>query len=148
MNVDRQAHFHLVDAIREERVSAENLDSLNRIIAENGSAQLVDALICSEKAAGKNEDDAVSETMRHLESLADITPSLACLLMVHLLPISSRLLLDDIFNGIELWIHHHPSHELARQLKLLAAAETNPGGRTSYSDFAEFIESTLKSPRK
>jgi hypothetical protein len=97
MNLDKQNHFKLIDAIRSEKLSQEDLDALSSIVSQNGSPQLVDELICNEKAAGRSEEDAVSETMLHVEALADAASFLACILMVHLLPIASCLLMHDVY---------------------------------------------------
>jgi hypothetical protein len=144
MNVDKQKHFQLVDAIRSRNLSLENLDSLNSIVAQNGAPQLVDDLICKEKAAGRDEEDAVSETMLHLEWLADIARSLACVLMVHLLPIAGCLFDHDVGDSIGLWICHNPSVELAHHLRLIAASETHPKARKKYEGLAGFIENISK----
>jgi hypothetical protein len=139
-----QSDFHLVDAIRSRKLSQEKLDALNSIVARNGSSFLVDDLISKEKAAGRNEEDAVSKTMLHLESLGDTAPVLACVLMAHLLPIAGRLFMHDICDSIGLWIFHHPSDELARQLRLIAASQTNPGVRKNYERLAESIDNGQK----
>jgi hypothetical protein len=144
MNADEQNRFQLVDAIRSRNVSQENLDSLIHIVTQNGSPQLVDDLICKEKAAGRNEDDAVSETMLHLESLGDTVPFLACVFMAHLSPIAGRLLLHDISDGIALWIAEFPSDELARQLRLIAASQTHPRAKKSMKGW----QSSLKMLKK
>ncbi|HWC58804.1 MAG TPA: hypothetical protein VHC44_03850 [Verrucomicrobiae bacterium] len=144
MNVDRQNYLQLVDAIRSRNLSKENLDALNSIIAQNGSPQLVDDLVCKEKAVGRDEEDAVSETMRHLESLADTALSLACVLMVHLLPIAGCSFDHDVFDSVGLWICNNPSEELAHQLRLIASAETDSQAKKNYEGLAEFVENAQK----
>jgi len=144
MNVDEQNRFQLVDAIRSRNLSPADLDALNSIVAQNGPSQLVGDLICKEKASGKNEDDAVSETMLHLEWLAEIALSLACVLMVHLLPIAGRSFDHDVGDSIGLWICHNPSKEVARQLRLMADAETELQTKKNYEGLAEFVENTLR----
>ena len=144
MNVDKQNNFQLVDAIQSRNLSPEKLDALNSIVAQNGSSQLVDDLICKEKAAGRNEENAISETMLHLESLGDTAPLLACVLMAHLSPIASRLFMHDICDSIGLWISHYPSDEIARQLRLIAASQTNPRAREKYEGLAEFVKNAQK----
>jgi len=134
----------LVDAIRSRNPSPEKLAALNQTIAQNGASQLVHELICQEKASGRNEEDAASETMLHLEWLADLACPLACALMVHLLPIVDDSFDHDVWDGIGLWICHNPSEEVARQLRLIAASESDAQAKNNYEGLAEFVENKLK----
>lgn len=113
------------------------LDVLNAIVNQQCSSQLVAELIRREQAIGKNEDDAVSETMLHLEALGSAAPVVACVLMARLWSIAGEHFMHDVCDRIDLWISNCNSPNLLSQLKLLASSESDVDLRRHYEQWVQ-----------
>jgi hypothetical protein len=67
--------------------------------------------------------DSISQAMLKLESLAEVDPVLACILMAHLWPIANDLLMHDVCDAIDLWISNQKSQALIDRLRLVVNSE-------------------------
>ena len=122
----------VVDAILGGSVAPKALDLLARMIEDGDAAQLLSVLVSRCRASSKSEEEAVSQSMLKLEQLARSSRPLACMMMVHLLPIASGLMMHDVFDAIGLWISDCKSEKLTEYLKLMARSSDDPDMKRHY----------------
>ena len=129
-----------VDAILGAAPPQSSLDLLDRIIGRGDASHLLSEIfsrISSAQSSPIAGDHVVSQTMVKLESLAEISPVIACTLMAHLWSIASDRRMHDICDAVCLWIAACNSHKLISHLKLIALAERDPDKRRHYEAMAE-----------
>jgi hypothetical protein len=79
--------------------------------------------------------DGVSQAMLKLESLAELDPVMACILMAHLWPIADGLLMHHVCDAIDLWIARCNSPVLTDQLQLIVGCEKDADVRRHHETF-------------
>jgi hypothetical protein len=100
----------------------ENLALLDRIVDEGGGPELV-SLLLSEAAFGETPEKRVRSIMGNLESLGEASAATACTLMINLWGPAGNLFMHDVADAIDLWLYHHPSTRVTKELVRLVRAE-------------------------
>ena len=105
------------------------LDALDAAFASGDAAAIVLALVSLGKSGSVVGDkNGVPVAMQALESLGQVSPFHACVLMAHLQPLVEYD--HDVYDAIDLWICHSASPRLARYLSTLAATEPDARRRS------------------
>lgn len=132
------------ECIQKEMCGQDSLSLLIEIIDRGDAPILVTRLVELGRSSGKDERSAVTQAMRSLESLARLSPWIACTLMAYLWPLSSDLRMHDIWDAIGLWIVGCDAEELTKQLTRICQSEGNRTMRSKYEELLRSRESDKK----
>ncbi len=119
---------------------AATLSSAAEVIAEGQGRLLFEAVLEARKdPMADNDDAAIVATMSSLEKMMDANPGVAGYLMARLHPIAGARYLHATCEGIELWMWHSTSVDVAESLMRLVHEGVRPRLRKNYEKWADRI---------
>jgi hypothetical protein len=119
-------------AVRLGAFGQSDLLLLDRVVDSGAGPKLVSAIIAGERTSHPSEEQAVKRAMWRLESLANTSQPVACVLMANLWPVANDLMMHDISDAIDLWISNCDADQLTQQLKAIARSEGSANRRQHY----------------